>query len=312
VDYKEYHGPNRIPVAGTEYPRLLTNPLEVLGDLELRDVFVVFNRSDFDEARHLAERLAARLYEPREAEALEKLAGGYAAWDRFDFAAAHEQLSKAQIAISEFAGIGKWGWAEYVRDVLAANLQALQTLAKLTRAPVSVDEGLPLVIWYLAAAQRMANARKTSLAVLLLYAAMERYMGLCLRVECGLDGEQPDYSQVEPNLDWKKFDDAGRKVCGNRYERRDLKGPLMFATSAQLLATLSPHRLHLGDLGLLQGLSNTRNKCEFEHGFLPESPAEKHVQTFLRGVEVIVRRCCGAARLEEMLASYGIPRLPAQ
>ena len=44
VDNAEYHGPNRIPVAGTEYPRLLANPLDVLGDLELRAVFDAFRR----------------------------------------------------------------------------------------------------------------------------------------------------------------------------------------------------------------------------------------------------------------------------
>ena len=311
VDYGEYHGPNRIPVAGTEYPRLLTNPLDVLGDLELRDVFAAFNRSDFDEAEHLARRLSARLYEPREAEALAELAGGYAAWDRFNFVVSRERLSTADRVIVEFAGIGKWGWAESVRDVLAGNLRALEVLAKVTEIPGSLEEGLPLVIWYLAAAQRMAEVEKTSLAALLLYAAMERYMGLCLRLEYGLDDEQPDYSQVKDKIDLKRFDEAGRALVGKGYRHRELEGKLMFINSAQLLATLAPNRLDQGDLGRLQGLSTTRNKCEYEHGFLPKVPAKKDVQGFLAGVKRIVERCCGETRLEEMLASYEFPKLPS-
>jgi hypothetical protein len=311
VDYREYHGPNRIPVAGTEYPRLLTNPLEVFGDLELREVFAAFNRSDFDEAEHLARRLSTRLYEPREAEALAELAAGYAAWDRFNFVVARERLSTAARVITEFAGIGKWGWAENVRDVLMGNVQALQTLATLTQTPTSIETGLPLVIWYLAAAQRFAEVEKTSLAVLLLYAAMERYMGLCLRIEYGLDDEQPDYTGVKDKIDWKRFDDAGKALVGKGYRRRDLEGPLMFTNSAQLLATLAPHRLDSKDLGPLHGLSNTRNKCEYEHGFLPNPPAKKDAQGFLLAAKRIAGRCCGEAQLEEMLASYKFPKLPS-
>ena len=309
VDYTQYHGPNRIPVAGTEYPRLLTNPLEVLGDLELRDVFAAFNRSDFDEAEHLARRLSARLYEPREAEALAELAAGYAAWDRFNFVVACEQLSRAGRVITDFAGIGKWGWAEDVRDVFTGNLRSLHTLANLTKTPASIEEGLPLVIWYLAAAQRMADVEKTSLAVLLCYAAMERYMGLCLRIEYGLDDEQPDYLQVKDKIDWKRFDDAGKALVGKGYRRRDLDGPLMFTNGAQLLSTLAPDRLALTDLGPLQGLSAARNKCEYEHGFLPNAPAKQDAQRFLSCVKRIVGRCCGEARLEEMFATSKFPKL---
>lgn len=310
VDYKEYHGPNRIPVAGTEYPRLLTNPLEVLGDLERRDVFAALNRSDFEEAERLAQKLAARLYEPREAEALTDLAGGYAAWDRFNFAAAREKLAKADRTLAGFADIGKWTWAEPVRPRLAENLRALESLANLTEKPGSVEAGLPLVIWYLAAAQRMIEADKASLAVLLLYAAMERYLDLCLWVEYGLDDAQPDYSRVESRLDWDRYDQAGKELFGKNYEGRKPEGKLMFANSAHLLATLAPHRLELGDLGPLKGLSEARNKCEYEHGFLPKIPAKELAEKCLSAVKRIVARGCDPARLEEMLASYRFPRFP--
>jgi len=125
VDYAEYHGPNRIPVAGTEYPRLLANPLDVLGDLELRDIFAAFNRSDFVEAQHLAEKLASRLYEPREAECLARLASAYAAWDRFDFAAASRTLADAHRQLDRFSARGGWAWAHAARRAIASNMGAL-------------------------------------------------------------------------------------------------------------------------------------------------------------------------------------------
>ncbi|MCC6696203.1 MAG: hypothetical protein IT365_11290 [Candidatus Hydrogenedentes bacterium] len=309
VDYKEYHGSNRIPVAGTEYPRLLANPLEVFGDLELRDVFVAFNRSDFDEAERLARKLSKRLYEPREAEALAELAAGYAAWDRFTFCDARKRLSEADRLITGFASMGKWGWATDVRETLTANLQALETLEKINRTPASLDEGLPLVIWYLAAAQRMAGAEKFSLAVLLLYAAMERFMGLCLRIEYGLDDEQPDYALIQDQIDQKSFDDAGKKLVGKGYQRRELAGPLMFTNSAQLLATLDPALLKPRDLGPMCGLATTRNKCEYEHGFLPRVPTRDNVEKSLESVKSIVMRRCQEIPLETRLASYRFPTL---
>jgi hypothetical protein len=180
----------------------------------------------------------------------------------------------------------------------------------LSEAPASVEEGLALVVWYLAFAQRMVAAGKTSLAVLLTYAAMERYMGLCLRIEYGLDDEHPDYSRVQQQIDPKIFDEAGRKIVGQKYEPRKLSGKLMFANSAQLLATLAPHRLEVKDLGLLQGLSAKRNKCEYEHGFLPRTPAPEDAQKFLAGVKILVGRCCGEQVLENMLGDYRYPGLP--
>ena len=111
VDYGRYDAQKRIPVAGTEYPRLLANPLSVLGDLELQHVFAAFDRSDFAEALHVAQRLAERLYEPREAECIALLAEGYGAWDGFEFHKALERLEGAQEQINRFAEHGGWTWA---------------------------------------------------------------------------------------------------------------------------------------------------------------------------------------------------------
>lgn len=310
VDYGEYHGPNRIPVAGTEYPRLLVNPLEVLGDLELRDIFGAFNRSDFQEAGRLAGRLAARLYEPREAECLAKLARSYGAWDRFDFGGAREALGEAQNFLDRFANQGGWAWAPAVRAALDRNMQALDALASIQKQPERIEDGVPLLVWYLAAARRLLDAEKPSLALLLTYAAVERYVDLCLWIDFGLDDERPDYSRVGKWLDHEKYNEAGRRFFGNEYKPRCLDGPLMFANGAQLLAALKPERLKLEDLGPLKGLSSDRNKCEYEHGLLPQAPSREDVKRHLeKACEIVARVRGGKEALEKPLEGCRFPKL---
>jgi hypothetical protein len=304
VDYGEYHGPNRIPVAGTEYPRLLTNPLEILGDLELRDIFGAFNRSDFQEAERLATRLAGRLYEPREAECLAKLARGYGAWDRFDFAGARQALDEAREVLDRFAEQGRWSWAPDVRHCLTGNLAALDALVTIPKHPQRIEDGVPLLVWYLAAARRLLDAGKPSLAVLLTYAAVERYVDLCLWIDFGLDDERPDYSIVAGRSDRAKYAEAGCRLFGPEYKSRDLDGPLMFTNGAQLLAALAPDRLELNDLGPLKGLSSARNKCEYEHGFLPRTPPPEHVARYLERAQEIVGRLTGGSEALQRILNY--------
>ncbi|MBI2566729.1 MAG: TIGR02710 family CRISPR-associated protein [Candidatus Schekmanbacteria bacterium] len=310
VDYGQYHGPNRIPIAGTEYPRLLANPLEVMGDLELRDVFGAFNRSDFNEAERLAGRLAARVYEPREAECLERLARGYAAWDRFDFRAAHLALQEARDVLDRFADQGGWVWASTVRDALARNLPALHDLEQVPRRPDRIEAGVPLLAWYLAAAGRFLAVGKPSLAVLLTYAAVERYVDLCLWIDFKLDDEKPDYSLVDCKLDREKHHEAGRRLFGKEYRPRELDGPIMFTNGAQLLAALAPGRLAMDDLGLLMGLSSARNSCEYEHGFLPKIPKCEDVERYLQRAKLLIGRVCSSAEdLDHRLLDHRFPTL---
>lgn len=312
VDYGEYHPVKRIPVAGTEYPRLLTNPLEVLGDLELRDIFRAFNRSDFVEAQHLAEKLAQRLYEPREAECLANLAAGYAAWDRFNFSEARTALGSAEDLLQRFAVRGAWSWAAPVRRVLARNLRVLDALVESQKEPrpERIEDGAPLLEWYLAAARRLLEAEKASLALLLTYAAVERYVDLCLWVDFGLADDAPDYSRLGDVFDRTRYDEMGKRFFGRRYRSRELEGPLVYGNGIQLLATLSPKRITPADFGPLQGLARARNKCEFEHGFLPEAPSPKEAKRFFeRAHELIARAVGGRDALEAALESYEFPVL---
>lgn len=314
VDYGEYHGPKRIPIAGSEYPRLLANPLEVFGDLELRNVFAAFNRSDFREAENTALRLEARLYEPREAQCVGLLARGYGAWDSFGFGIARDALLQARMLIEKFAVRARWRWAESIRSVLDANCDALEALTKVTENPASVDDGLPLLAWYLAAAGRLIEAEKLSQAVMLTYAAVERYIDLCLWVDFGLDDEKPQYEKIADRLGEeersRRYDAAGARLFGKAYARRELEGPIMFGNGAQLLAALAPKRLDVDDLGGLRGLSANRNQTEFEHGFLPSTPPEKRVQEHLeKAIALIERGLGGSGALAIAIERCRFPRL---
>ncbi|HLH71448.1 MAG TPA: hypothetical protein VKY90_21110 [Candidatus Dormibacteraeota bacterium] len=318
VDYHEYHGPNRIPVPGTEYPRLLTNPLEVFGDVELRAVLAAFDRGDFQQAAEQAERLAKQLYETREAQCLAALARAYDAWERFDFESAQLSLTEARDLLDRFASQGRWGWAGHVRPTLASNLEALEELAaargRITPGdggePDRLEDGLPFLLWYLATAERRLEAGRPSQAALMVYAAMERYVRLCLQVDHGLGGKRPDYERVRGQLDQVEYDRAGRTLFGDDYRPQDLRGPITFLNGAQLLRGLGSTRLQASDLGPLRGLSSARNDCEYEHAWIPKVPETKRIETFLeRAKEVVARIAGGRDALDRRLERYRVPRL---
>lgn len=305
VDYGEYDSGGRIPVAGTEYPRLLRNPLEELGHLERRDVFAAFTRSDFGEAERLAWSLAQRLYEPREPECLAKLAKGYAQWDAFQFRDARRALDRAMNSLDRFADQGGWRWARAVRMALPANLEALHALEQVGEQAATLEAGLPLLLWYLAAADRLLAAGKLSLATMLSYAAVERYIDLCLWVDFHLNDLRPDYGLVRSRLDLSRYESAGRALFGPGYQPQEPDGPLMFGNGAQLLAALDPGRLGEDDLPRLGSLAQARNRCEYEHGFVPRVPGRDQVKGFVQTAEQVVAHICGGVEeLHRRLAPY--------
>lgn len=291
VDYAHYHPQKRIPVAGTEYPRLLHNPLEVFGDLEMDRLREALKRGNFDEAAHLAGDLARRLYESREAEGLELFARAYGCWHTFRFQEAQEKLSRLKAHLQQF-GLGRWPWSSRILPRVAEQAAVTCGLADLTKAvaagskPENLQAGLPLVLNHLAAAERALKFHQASPALLLTYASLERYLDLCLFVFYGLDDEQPDYAKV--SLNEEAFHAMGRKLHGKAYRKVELGGPINLAVGAQLLATLRPELLPEQSLGPIQGLMTRRNKTEFEHGLCPTAVGEPEVAKFLAAVKEIV------------------------
>ncbi len=292
VDYAQYHPVKRIPLAGTEYPRLVRNPLEVFGDLEFEKVKEAYRAGNYEEAYHLSEDLAARLYEPREAEALSLLCRAYGAWHRFNFEEAHELMMKLTTHLRNFSSIGQWPWTRDLLSKTSAQCSVLKELAELTarlekgQKPSSLEEGLPLVLNHLAAAERYVSHHQTGAAMLLTYATLERYVDLCLWTFYGLDDENPDFSRLE--LDQNIYHEIGQQLHGKKYQKRELVGPISLSLGVQLLATLKPDFLHPQFMGRIKGLMNHRNKTEFEHGLSSKAVSQNDVLRHIATVRDIL------------------------
>ncbi|MCL6508235.1 MAG: hypothetical protein K6T59_14555, partial [Bryobacteraceae bacterium] len=306
----------RIPVAGTEYPRLLHNPLEVFGEREVERIWAALRHGGFAEAAHLAEELAARVYEPREPEALKFLAQAYRDWQEFRFQEAEGGLRRLKDHLDRFGPLKDWAWAPRLAAKLGEQVKVVGTLARLTQKVCagekfsSLTEGLPLILNHLAAAERALAFGRPSTAILLTYATLERYVDLCLWVFYGLEDENPDYGKL--TVDPAAYHQVGRALHGQNYQPRDLGGPLTLSVGLQLLATLKPELVPTEFFGPIKGLMTLRNRTEFEHGLCPQGVQADQVRKYLDKVKQIVAR--GGKKenlpeLEQLLASYRFPLL---
>jgi hypothetical protein len=314
VDYLEYDPKRRIPVAGSEYPRLLANPLERRGDLELEQIRKAFDGGGFDEAAARSRALYERVYETRLAELHLELARGYGAWDAFRIADAIPPLEKVAALLGRFRGRNDWApLAEKLGAIeeQLAFLKELQALFAGKEKPASREQGMPLVINHLAAARRAFGYGRTSIAVMLLYAAVEKFVDLCLWAPYGLDDENPDYGRLPPfsAADLKRYHGFGRQYFGDKYVERQLEGPLQYANGLQLLSTLEPGLELRKETGPLKGLAVARNGCEFEHGLPPRPARREDFERFEAAAIRVVARVEGEDRLKAKLASLAFPRL---
>lgn len=298
VDYEQYSPVDRAPVPGSEFPRLLHNPLEVFGDIELDQIKRAFSLGHYEEAADLAERLAERLYEPREAEALALIAKGYSAWKAFRFEDAKTRLEEAIKNIEKFGSRGRWQWAEEANRQLQKNLQALEQLVKIARGtrkekvkPSSIEEGIPLILNHLAAAERSLEQDSPGIGLLLTYATLERYIDLILWVDYELDDEEPDYSKIEAKLKENEeiFHENGRGLMKEKYRPRQPVGPIGLALGIQLLATLDPQAMPKKFFGPFLGLMQDRNRCEYEHGLSPKLTDKDQVKKYVAIVKEAVK-----------------------
>lgn len=314
VDYLEYLPDRRTPKAGTEYPRLLANPLEVLGDLEFARIRRAFDERQFFMAEQLAAALGARLWEPREAQALEQLAQGYGAWDRFLFHEAADALKRAESFVRHHGVTGGWDWLPAVNAVLGVHLRLTEQLGNLAACfraeekPASVLDAMPLVWNHLAAAHRALASDQPSAAVMLAYSAVERYVSIVLMLDHGwVDGNA---AALTGKLDLAKYHELGWEWFGRRYQERNLPGKLTYADGIRLLAAVSTGLIEDKDLGRLKHLADMRNHCEFEHGIAAQPVAEKSVKNLLAFLEELVGRYPkGKKGGAFALADYEFPKL---
>jgi hypothetical protein len=294
VDYAQYDQHIRMPLAGSEFPRLLADPLAELGEHEFRLVKAAFNRGDYGEAAAIAELLAKRLYEPREAEALGQLALGYGKWSQFDFGASWNVLNRARTSLQRHTRAGGWPWAEAFLRCLDRQLPILQR-AQVASAvpPQAFEKGAVLIANHLGAAKRALDRAQATLALHLTYASLERFVDLTLSSDFRLDDNCQDdlVERLGAAFELARFHALGSRMHGPAYDKRLPRVPLMFATGAVLLATLRPDLIGEDDLPHLKALSDARNRTEFEHGLVARTPDMQRCRGwFNRALEIVRRR----------------------
>jgi len=304
LDYTEYLPNGRTPLAGSEYPRLLENPLTILGDLERRSIFEAFNRGDYAEAARLAERLAERLYDPREAQCLMSLARACADWSSRRFPDALRGMRETLREIEK----ASWKWAPPVAARLRKNLSALKDL---TRGYSSEDfaKKLSLVLWFVAEAETALERGNPEKAVFYAYASVERYVVFCLKADFGLNDKDPDYELVKGKLLLRKeFDEVGELMYGKKYvPLRRYPMRINYGTGVQLLATLSPQRLPREFLRKLLGLAEERNTRI--HTASTRKLDEKGIRKYLEIVKKITAPQIPTEDLDETLSAYKLPTI---
>jgi len=309
VDYHSYEKTERIPLAGTEYPRLLSNPLEVFGDVEISHIVAAFNRGDFSEAERRASELVARLYEPREAETIAILSRAYGEWDRFHFDEAQRQLSEAAVALGRFGK--RWPWAAEMLSSVNQHSQFLSRLAGLSAKSKPKDNtvGQALLLNHLASAQRAARYGQFERAILLAYGTIERCVDWLLWDEYGIDADEPDYDAIDVDMD--SYHQAGRDFHNKSYRERELSGSLMYSNGIQLLAALKPDSFNRELLGQLKGLSEQRNRLPVEHGLVSKPLLAKQVDKQLTASEAALSKLCAIDRkaLASILVELEFPDL---
>lgn len=279
VDYGEYLDVGRIPVAGTEYPRLLRNPLAVYGDMEIDAALASFDGGLFGEASLIVTRLLERIDDKRETRTLRRIIEGYSFWNYFDFKAAKNRLDGVGLAPAsahpERPNIQvAWRWSKSFCERIEGNRAALDALQRLTsiKNPNLIDS-VPLLAFYAASARRLLTDKHQHLSqsVMLAYAMVERYIVLSLQALGACDVRAQFVSNKCPSPN--NCVDAGRALFGAEHEQRPFRGNVMFANGALALSTLAPERLPPKELPFLRNLAIIRNATEYEHGLIPRVPA---------------------------------------
>ncbi len=312
VDYAEYV--ERIPLAGTEFPRLLSNPLEIFGDVEMENIKSAFSRGDFGEAERRSSELAGRLYSPRKAELFARLSRAYGEWSGFRFSSAASAMNEARATLQQFKHQQRWDWALSLTDTLEKHEALLLQMDALSEKPASVEDAICIILNHLASAKRVWQEGRLSIAILLLYSTLEKYFDLLLWVKFGLDDDSPNYGLIKDKLDLEQFHELGSEIFKGSYERREPAGKLMLGNSMHLVATLLPSVLPLELLKGVQGFLQARNKCEFEHGFKAKAITSKDIQKWFDFVCSVLSLHFGPgpdgrAALEDELKKFQFPVL---
>ncbi|MEP0814904.1 MAG: hypothetical protein HRF49_09610 [bacterium] len=280
VDYAEYDAALRMPLAGTEYPRLVTNPLIEFGTLELRKIEYSFNACQFDLASRAASEFKDKSHFEHLGAALGAMCAGYGAWNRFEFKEARGHLQKLRSAVEKYGPEDGWVWARRIYDGITAHIEALVRLETLqSQSPdftgYSAEDAGLVCANHFASAKRAFAAGGYSSSVLLAYSSLERAFGFALLLGHGLNPSKiPESCLDTGELDL--FHSAGREIFEDKYTEMPLLLMPGFAQRFMLLCAKNGRLFGKLKHSIqdLRKLMNVRNGCEFEHGMIPK-PIDK-------------------------------------
>ncbi|MHB8462778.1 MAG: hypothetical protein ACYDA1_09035 [Vulcanimicrobiaceae bacterium] len=315
VDYREYIDAGRVPLAGTEYPRLLQNPLAIYGDLEIDAALANFDCGMFGEAEYIVASLKERVDDPREAGVLQRIIEGYSLWNRFNFKGANNKLGG--IALKPDCENPKkpfvdseWCWSQSFHEQIDANRNALAALSKLESIlQPNLAESVPLLAFYAASARRLLDGKHLHLSqsVMLVYAMIERYIVLSLQALGASDENVRFVEERCPNP--ADCANAGKQMFGEDFEVRPFRGNIMFASGALALTVCDPDRLPTEMLDLLANLARTRNRTEYEHGLIPVVPKADSAKFLVNGAIEFLSGCKSLPEFHGLLDACTFPKL---
>jgi len=274
VDYGEYVPDSGRPIAGTEYPRYLRNPLVELAEDEFDRIGAAFNRGAYLEALRRSEELERQSYDyPNEARMCQHLVNGYHQWELGRFKEAEQSLGQLQGLYRTFEH--RSPVAQHLLKGTVGVVPSHRTLLESLYQAAKVGEDTPdgsmlLVLNDLAQAQRLLKRGENRWTIITLSVALERYLQHYAKSRCGLIDLRPDDERVP----WDAMNMAAQSVKMKCIEPHSQDHIGMHA-GLLLLAAHEPKF----PLGLMYQIAHRRN--ELAHAGNGKAPAEDKVQNLI-------------------------------
>lgn len=254
VDYERYDPELRQPDPGTEYPNILKNPLQVLGDIDFQRAKEFFNEYHFARCIEVLNELDRRVEDLWGVRRLKALAEIYSQVDTFHFEGA---ASKLERVLEE-----KCGDNRFVSD---DDLQRWRGVLEVLVKKDHPDHRLYSCLNYFYSGRRFAERKRFDIAVFLMYRTIEMILAGALK-EAGIDPSNPVYP---PELTVDLYNSKLKEVYEDAYFVKELP-PKVGLMDCAIFLSMKNHPL-VKDLNLkgLQGIVRIRNDSHFTHGSRP-------------------------------------------
>ncbi|MBW2059773.1 MAG: TIGR02710 family CRISPR-associated protein [Deltaproteobacteria bacterium] len=252
-DYTEYLQDLRLPKPGTEFAKILENPLVVFADLEIRKAKEAINSLNFPKSEEILEPLEHKVENVWLIRTLKTMARAYACIDSFHFEEAKEQ-------IRDFFAL------KHRRDFpsIEKSLRFYSNILPILQDKDHEKHYPLLSLHLLFSGFRFAKRGRYDVAVFLMYRVIELVLSALLKENYGLDPADPDYSRVT-GLDKEAYNDKSREVF-EKYVSRPLPSKIGLMDQAIMLNILEEEVSQFVDLKKLKGIIELRNTSIFTHG----------------------------------------------